>query len=64
MLFLTFRFQQQVSALLHDKVSYSVAENRVSHGALEPCWVSSAHFIPNTMRRGRNGPFLSCVQKR
>lgn len=63
MLFLTFWFKQQVPALLRNKVSYSVTENGVSHSALEPCWVSSAHFIPGRMQRGRNGLFLSCVQK-
>lgn len=63
MLLLTFWFKQQVPALRRNNVSYSVTENGVSHGALEPCRVSSAYFIPDTVRRGRNGPFLSRVQK-
>lgn len=35
MLFLTFSFKQQLPALLRNKLSYSVMENGVSHGALE-----------------------------
>lgn len=56
MLFLRFWFQR---CLVQREL---LSDRNWSHGTLEPCRVTSASFIPDRKRRGRNGSLLSCAR--